>query len=71
MPPWQSLKESAMYVEPAEAVQLCRSLRFRCASLYYAAAATQDGQCGAAAIIKYRMTIGTVKQRAMAETATC
>jgi ribonuclease HI len=60
-----------MYLEPAEAVQLCRSLRFRGAYLYYAAAATQDGQYDAAAIIKYRMTTGTVKQQAIAETSTC
>lgn len=26
MPPWQSLKGSAPYLEPAEAVQFCRSL---------------------------------------------
>jgi hypothetical protein len=60
MPPWQTLKRSAMYLEPAEGVQLCRSLRFRGAHLYRAAAA----------IIKYRMTAGTMKQQAMAETST-
>lgn len=68
---WQSLTGSVTYLEPAEAVQLCRSLRFRGAYLYYAAAATQDGQCGAAATIKYRMTNGTVNRQAMAETSTC
>jgi ribonuclease HI len=71
MPPWQTLKESVLYLEPDEAVQLCRSLRFRGAYLYYAAAETQDEQIGAAATIKYRMTTGTVKQQAMAETLTC
>jgi hypothetical protein len=60
-----------MYLEPAEAVSLCRSLRFRGAYLYYATAAKQDGQYGAAAIVKYRMTTGTVKQQAIAETSTC
>jgi hypothetical protein len=71
MPPWQTLKESVLYLEADEAVQLCRSLRFRGAYLYYAAAETRDEQFGAAAIIKYRMTTGTVKQQAMAETLTC
>ncbi len=52
-------------------MQLCRSLRFRGAYLYYAAAQTQDEQIGAAAIIKYRMSTGTVKQQAMAEASTC
>lgn len=70
-PPWQTLKGSVMCLEPAEAVQLCRSLRFRGAYLYYAAAATQDGRCGAAVTIKYRMTTGMVQQQAIAETSTC
>jgi hypothetical protein len=43
----------------------------RGAHLYYAAAETHDEQIGAAAIIKYRMTTGTVKQQAIAETRTC
>jgi ribonuclease HI len=60
-----------LYLEPAEAVQLCRSLRFRGTYLYHAAAEIQDKQVGAAAIIKYRMTTGTVKQQAIAETSTC
>ena len=34
MPPWQTLKESVLYLKPDEAVQLCRSLRFRGAYLY-------------------------------------
>jgi ribonuclease HI len=71
MPPWQTLKALVLYLKPDKAVQLCRSLRFRGAYLYYAAAATQDGQHGAAATIKCRMTTGTVKQQAMAETSTC
>jgi ribonuclease HI len=71
MPPWQTLKESVMYLEPNEAIQLCRSLRFRGAYLYYAAAETQDEQLGAAAIIKYRMTTGTAKQQAIVEALTC
>jgi ribonuclease HI len=71
MPPWQTLKGSVLYLEPAEAVQLCRSLRFRGAYLYYAAAEMQDERVGAAATIKYRMTTGTVKQQAIAETSTC
>ena len=57
--------------EPEDAVQLCRSLRFRGAYLYYAAAETQDELIGAAAIVKYRGTTGTVKQQAMAECSTC
>jgi ribonuclease HI len=60
-----------LYLEADEAVQLCRSLRFRGAYLYYTAAETQDEQIGAAATIKYRMTTGTVKQQAMAEALTC
>ena len=71
MPPWQSLKGSVLYLKPNEAVQLCRSLRFRGAYLYYAAAETQDERVGAAATIKYRMTTGIVKQQAIAETQTC
>ncbi|KAL1581903.1 hypothetical protein WHR41_09480 [Cladosporium halotolerans] len=71
MPPWQTLKGSVLYIEPDEAIQLCRSLRFRGAYLYYAAAEIQDEQIGAAAIIKYRMTTGAVKQQAIAETSTC
>ena len=71
MPPWQTLKDSVLYLEPNEAIQLCRSLRFRGAYLYYAAAETQDEHIGAAAIIKYRMTTGTVKQQAIAEASTC
>jgi ribonuclease HI len=71
MPPWQTLKESVLYLKPDEAVQLCRSLRFRGAYLYYAAAETGGEQIGAAATIKYRMTTGTVKQQAVAETKTC
>ncbi|GAB7336447.1 hypothetical protein MBLNU13_g09741t1 [Cladosporium sp. NU13] len=71
MPPWQTLKESVLYLEPDEAVQLCRSLRFRGAYLYYAAAETQDELRGAATIIKYHMTTGTLKQQAMAETLMC
>ena len=58
-------------MEPDEAVQLCRSLRFRGAYLYYAAAEVQDEQIGAATTIKYRMTTGRVKQRAIAETSMC
>ena len=48
-------------------MQLCRSLRFRGAYLYYAATETQEEQIGAAAVIKYWMTTSTVKQRAIAE----
>ena len=40
------------------------------AYLYYAAAETHDEQIGAATTIKYRMTTGTVKQQAIAETST-
>lgn len=43
----------------------------RGAYLYYAAAKTQNQQIGAATTIKYRMTTGTVKQQATAETSTC
>lgn len=71
MLPWQSLKGPVLYVEPGEAVQQCCSLRFRGAYLYYAAAQTQDEQFGASAIIKYRMTTGTIKQKAIAEVSTC
>lgn len=39
--------------EADEAVQLCRSLRFRGAYLYYAAAETGEKRIGATAIIKY------------------
>lgn len=35
MPPWQTLKESVVYLEAGEAVQLCRSLRSWGAYLYY------------------------------------
>jgi hypothetical protein len=42
MPPWQTLKGSVLHIEPNEAIQLCRSLRFRGAYLYYAAAEIQD-----------------------------
>lgn len=71
MPPWQTLKGSVIFMDPAEAVQLCRSLRFRGAYLYYAASERQDEQVVAAAIIKYRMTTGMVKQQAMAKAFTC
>jgi hypothetical protein len=64
MPPWQALQGSVLYLEPTETVQLCRSHRFRGAYLYYAAAEIQDERVGAAAIIKYRTTTGTLKQRA-------
>jgi ribonuclease HI len=70
-PPWQTLKDSVLYLEPDGAVQLCRSLRFRGVYLYYAAAETENEQIGAAATIKYRMTTGTVKQQAIAKTQTC
>jgi ribonuclease HI len=70
-PPWQTLKGSVLYLKPGEAVQLCRSLRFRGAYLYYAAAEIQDERVAAAATIKYRMTTGIVKQQAIAETQTC
>jgi hypothetical protein len=71
MPPWQTLKESAFYLRPDEAVQLYRSLRFRGAYLYYAAAEIQDERVSAAATIKYRMMTGIVKQQAIASTQTC
>jgi hypothetical protein len=71
MQPWQTLEGSALHLEPDQAVQLCRSLRYRGAYVYYAAADTQDEQVGAAAIIKYRMTTSMVKQQAIAETSTC
>jgi hypothetical protein len=71
MQPWQTLEESALHLEPNEAVQLCRSLRYRGAYVYYAAADTQDEQVGAAASIKYRTMTSTVKQQAIAETLTC
>lgn len=71
MPPWQMLRESVMYPKPEEAVQLCRSRRFRGVYLYYAAAEAEGEQIGAAATIKYRMTTGTVKQQAIADTQTC
>jgi ribonuclease HI len=67
----QTLKGSVLLIERNEAVQLCRSLHFRGTYLYHAAAEIQDEQVGAAAIIKYRMTTGTVKQQAIAETSTC
>jgi len=51
-----------LYPEPEDAVQLCRSLRFRGAYLYYVASETQDELIGATPIIKYRMTTGAVKQ---------
>ncbi|OQN95262.1 hypothetical protein B0A48_18586 [Cryoendolithus antarcticus] len=57
--------------EVAVAVQLCRYLPFQGTYLYYAAVETQHGQCGAAAIIKYRMTTGMVKHPAIVETSTC
>jgi len=71
MPPWQTLKGSVLYLKPAEAVQLRRSLRFRGAYLYYAAAEMQDERVGAAATVKYLITSGTVKQQMIAETFTC
>jgi len=40
------------YLKPEEAVQLCRSLRFRGAYLYDAAAETRDELIGVTAIIK-------------------
>jgi hypothetical protein len=61
MPPWQTLKESVLYQKPEDAVQLCRSLRFRGAYLYYAAAETGGEQIGAAATIKYR-TLWTMQE---------
>lgn len=61
MPPWQTLKESVLYLKLEDAVQLCQSLRFRSADLYYAAAETREELISAATIIKYRMTTGTVK----------
>jgi ribonuclease HI len=71
MPLWQTLKGLVLYLKHDEAVQICRSLRFRGAYLYYAAAEIQDERVGAAATIKYRMTTGIVKQQAIAETQTC
>jgi hypothetical protein len=40
MPPLQTMKESVLYLKPDEAIQLCRSLWFRGAYLYYAATGT-------------------------------
>ena len=71
MPPWQTLKELVLYLEPKDAVQRCQSLRFRGAYLYYAAAETRDEQVAAADIIKYRMTTDTVKRQAIPETSRC
>lgn len=59
MPPSQNSSRLSTVLGTAEAVQLCRVLRFRGAYPYYAAAETQDEQIGAAAITKYRMTTGT------------
>jgi hypothetical protein len=47
MPPRQTVQESMTYLEPAEAVQLCRSLRLRGPYLYYAAVEKQDEKIGA------------------------
>jgi hypothetical protein len=58
-------------LEPDEAVQLCMSLRYCGAYLYYAVTETQDEQVGAASTIKYWMMTGTVKQQAVAETSMC
>jgi hypothetical protein len=71
MPRWQNLKRSVLYPEPAEAVQLYCTLRFRGVYLYYAAAEIQDERVGAAATIMYRMTTSTVKQQSIAEISTC
>ena len=60
-----------MCLEPIEAVQLWRSLRFRGATLYRAAATTHNGQHGAAAIFKYRITTSSVKQETMWHASTC
>jgi hypothetical protein len=59
MPPWQTLKESVLYLQPDEAVQLCRSLRFRGAYLYYVAQ-------------RHRISISVQQQsQAIAEASTC
>lgn len=71
MPSWQTLKESVTYLEPGEAVHLCRSLRFRGAHLYFAASETDRKRIGVAAAINYRMETGTVKQQAIAWSSTC
>jgi hypothetical protein len=71
MPPWQTLKESASYPNPDDAVQLYRSLRFRGAYLYHVFVETRGEQFGAAATIKYRMTTGTIDKQAIAVTQTC
>jgi len=52
-------------------VHLCRSVHFRGACLYYAAAGMRHGQFGAAAMVKYRITTDTVRKQAIAETSTC
>lgn len=56
MPPWQCQRGSELYLEPKEVVQLCRSLRFLGAYLYYAAAEPRNDRIGAAAIIKSKLS---------------
>ena len=65
MPPWQCSQRSTHFNNSEEAVLLCRSLRFRGAYIYYAGTAVQGKRVGAAAIIKYRMTTGVVRQEAI------
>jgi ribonuclease HI len=71
MPPWQSMRGAVRFLEGEEAVLLCRSLRFRGAYIYYAAGAAGEKHVGAAAIIKYRMTTGVIRQEIIGSTSTC
>lgn len=59
------------YMGADEAVQLCRSLRFRGAYLYYAATEMDGRRVSAAAIIKYRMVTGIVKHQVIGWSSTC
>lgn len=58
-------------MEGEKAVLLCRSLRFRGAHIYYATGATGNKLIGVAAIIKYRMSTGVIRQETISRTSIC
>jgi hypothetical protein len=71
IPPWQSMNRAVRVMEGEQAMLLCRSLRLRGAYIYYAAGATGNKRVGAAAVIKYRMTTGVIRQETIGWTSTC
>jgi hypothetical protein len=63
MPPWQTLRGSVLYLEPAGSSATLSLPSFRGAYLCYVVAERQDKHCGAAMAIKYRDSKDMVRHR--------